>query len=92
MKKHKINLIPYLFIAPTLILLIIFSYYAMADALATSFTDASIAFKSTFIGLENYGKLIHDSVFWHSFRNQAVITVMALFSQPSEASASAYRS
>lgn len=79
MKRRKFSFVPYLFILPTMVLVFVFSYYAILDAVATSFTDASIGFRSTFAGLENYISLFQDAVFWQSFRNQAVLTVVTVF-------------
>ena len=79
MKKRRFNPVPYLFILPTMVLVFIFSYYAIFDAITTSFTDASIGFSRAFAGLENYITLFQDAVFWRSFRNQAVLTVVTVF-------------
>ncbi len=78
-KKKKINFVPYLFILPTFILIFIFSYYAIFDAIRTSFTDAAIGFNNNFIGLDNYRELFADKVFWTTFRNQGIITITAVF-------------
>lgn len=79
MKRKKINFTPYLFILPTMVLVFVFSYYAIFDAAITSFTDASIGFRSVFTGLDNYINLFGDAVFWQSFSNQAILTVVTVF-------------
>ena len=78
-KRTKSRLTPYLFIAPTFILIFIFSYYAVLDGITISFTDASIGFKKQFVGLANYQQLFRNSVFWKAFFNQFIITVTAIF-------------
>ena len=77
--RSKFNIAPYLFIAPTFILIFIFSYYAVFNAVTISFTDASIGFAKSFIGLDNYIKLVNNTVFWTTFRNQGLITLTSVF-------------
>ena len=79
MKKKRINWVPYLFIAPTFILILIFSYYSMGDAVVLSFMDAKVGFDYTFNGFANYARLFQDTTFWHSFGNQAIMTFMSVF-------------
>ncbi|MCE5259204.1 MAG: sugar ABC transporter permease [Chloroflexi bacterium] len=78
-KRTKFRITPYLFIAPTFILIFIFSYYAVFNAIDLSFTDASVGFNKSFVGLENYKKLFANAVFWTTFKNQAIITVTSIF-------------
>ena len=76
--KKRFKIYPYLFIAPTFILIFIFSYYAMFDAIVTSLKDSKIGFEGVFNGFENYVRLFQNGVFWISFKNQLVLTVMAV--------------
>ena len=78
-KKKKISIIPYLFIAPTFVLVFIFSYYAMGVAFSLSFMDARVGFEYSFAGIDNYLRLFQDGTFWASFGNQAVMTVTSVF-------------
>lgn len=79
MKKSLSNrLLPYLFLAPTLILLLIFSYYAIGQAVFTSFTDSSFGYEASFVGWENYINAFHDDMFRTALRNQVFITVAAV--------------
>lgn len=73
------KLLPYLFIAPTFILLFIFSYYAIGNAIYTSFTDSSFGMKANFVGFQNYIAAFGDDMFLASFRNQVIITVASVF-------------
>lgn len=79
----KNNKIPYLFIAPTIILLSIFSLLPIFVALIISFTDLSLsglADWSTiqFIGLENYQKIIKDPIFLKSIINTLYYVVIGV--------------
>lgn len=70
---------PYLFIAPTFILLAIFSYYAIGSTLVTSFTDSTVGIKAAFVGLRNYKNMFRDVMFLTSFKNQVIISVTSVF-------------
>ncbi|MEC5186948.1 sugar ABC transporter permease [Geobacillus thermodenitrificans] len=74
MKGFTSNKTPYLFIAPAVILLILFSILPIFIALIISFTDidlAGLADWSTisFVGLENYKDIFADPVFIKSIYN-----------------------
>lgn len=80
MKKSVIaRILPYLFLAPTFLLMGIFSYYAIGKAVANSFTDSSFGRQSSFVGLANYAQAFRDTMFVTSFRNQLIITVATVF-------------
>ncbi len=79
--KIRFSIYPYLFIAPTVILIGIFSYYAMFNGIYTSLTDYRISYSEiSFIGLENYKTLFSPdgALFWLSFKNQVIITVTSV--------------
>lgn len=61
------TLVPYLFIAPALIYIILVTLIPAFMALPISFTDwSALNSKRNFIGLQNYTKLLTDSDFWLS--------------------------
>lgn len=80
-RKRDSRLYPYLFILPTFILILIFSYYAMLDGVFMSFTDYRVGHAMNFIGFENYRVLCSPggAVFWVSFKNQIILTLFAVF-------------
>jgi ABC-type sugar transport system permease subunit len=59
----------YLFLAPTFILLILFSYYPIFSALSHSFTEWKGSGASTWIGLANFRELFADDVMGESSLN-----------------------
>lgn len=69
-------IIPYLFIAPTMIGLLIFAYIAMARGLFNSFTDTKWGFETNFVGFDNYIKAFQNKVFLTSFKNQILMAVV----------------
>ncbi|MFV0400307.1 MAG: carbohydrate ABC transporter permease [Oscillospiraceae bacterium] len=58
-----------LFLLPTFIVLVSFSYYPAASAIGYSFTRWDGFFDPVFVGLENYARLVKDPIFWLSLRN-----------------------
>ena len=59
------QLTPYLFLAPALILIAVFVVVSRSlSVVYYSFTDYDIVRPPTFIGLENYERLIADPTFW----------------------------
>lgn len=81
MKKLWNKCLPYLFIAPTFIMMGIFLYLSVFVAFFSSLTDkvASPSAVTHFIGLENFKTILSDRIFWYSFRNQGIISFFAVF-------------
>ncbi|HEY8719414.1 sugar ABC transporter permease [Pengzhenrongella sp.] len=69
----------YLFILPTLLLFVVFSVYPFARTVELSFTSWD-GLSSTFaqVGLDNYLRAFHDSVWWGSMGNGIFLAVIAL--------------
>src|SRR4051794_4418532 len=80
MKKSRT---PYFFIAPTLILLTVFSILPIFVALIISFTDINIAgladySKINFIGFDNYKEVVKDPIFIKSILNTLFYVVFGV--------------
>lgn len=72
--------VPYVFIASTFIMMFVFLYLSVGLAFTTALTDKVARLPdSSFIGLQNFKDLLSDKIFWLSFRNQAVISIFAVF-------------
>jgi len=54
----------------------VFVFWPIIDALRTSFTDESFFGSSTWVGLENYVRMAGDERFWNALRNTALYTVV----------------
>jgi raffinose/stachyose/melibiose transport system permease protein len=78
-KKFFSKAMPYLFILPSMILIVLFFYYAIFLALRTSVMDSHAGYQETICGLMNYKKLFTDNVFLVSLRNQVMISVLGIF-------------
>jgi putative chitobiose transport system permease protein len=66
------RLIPYLFLAPALVLLGIFVVYPIIAVVYFSFTDYDIVRPPVPVGLDNYVKLVNDPTFWLSVEHSLV--------------------
>lgn len=65
-------------LAPTFILLGVFSLVPFAVAFVTSFYDYEVGGEATFIGLSNYIEYLGDYTFFESFGNMLLLTAFAV--------------
>ncbi|WP_291052814.1 sugar ABC transporter permease [Herbiconiux sp.] len=63
------SLTAWLFLTPTLLILIAFTVYPMVQALYLSFTDYNLIRAAQWVGLDNYIELLSDDAFWNAFGN-----------------------
>jgi multiple sugar transport system permease protein len=61
--------IPWLFLMPAAIVILVFRIWPIASALGLSFYDASFGKVHSFVGLEHYARLFSDADFWQSVVN-----------------------
>ncbi len=66
------------FLAPFLILYVVFRLYAIGHAVALSFQDIQGIGTAEWTGLSNYRALLSDSTFYQALRNTALYTVGTL--------------
>jgi lactose/L-arabinose transport system permease protein len=66
---------PLMFLAPVIVLFLGFKVYPVLYALALSFTQ-NVDGATKFVGGANYGKLLHDPLFWTAVRNTIEILVI----------------
>lgn len=77
---HRI--VPYLFVAPPLILLAVFVYGpAFENVIFSLYSWSSIDPDWTFVGLDNYRQLYTNPVFWVSLVNNILYAVISVFVQ-----------
>lgn len=67
--RMRQRLTPYLFLLPALLLMATFTLYPLLSVAYLSFTEYDILTPPQPVGLENYGRLLGDKVFWLSLRN-----------------------
>ncbi|WP_342042462.1 carbohydrate ABC transporter permease [Bacillus sp. OTU2372] len=76
-KKKKVNMqkiAPYLFVSPFIIVFALFSLYPFINSIIMSFQRIEGMTETTFIGLQNYQRLISDPVFYKALWNVARYT------------------
>lgn len=73
----------YLFILPGLALFGLWTLYPLLDAFVMSFFNwlPNPTMESTFLGLENYARVLSDPVFWQAFRNVVLYTAVTVVGQ-----------
>jgi multiple sugar transport system permease protein len=67
--RYKINLWCWLFIAPNLILYLMFTGWPIVISLYYSMLDWSGLSAKTFVGLQNFKEVITDTYFWGAYSN-----------------------
>ena len=69
---RKFSLTPYLFLAPALLVIAVFILYPIFAVVYYSITDYSIVTPPVWVGISNYQRLMHDSVFWKALGNSFI--------------------
>ncbi|MDF2943419.1 MAG: sugar transporter, permease protein [Herbinix sp.] len=72
----KQNTIGRIFVAPPVILFLVFTFFPMLMAIGLSFTDYDILNPPSFVGLKNFKHIIEDQFFWISLKNTCYYTVL----------------
>jgi sn-glycerol 3-phosphate transport system permease protein len=73
------TLFPYLILLPTLIFLFLFTYYTLFQSATDSLFDSRLSSDAPpFVGLQNYLRLIQDSVFWRALLNNIAYILMTV--------------
>jgi multiple sugar transport system permease protein len=66
----------YLFIAPAVVFLLLVLVYPLLTTLRLSFEEVVVRTRTTsFVGLQNYARLIEDRIFWESLKNTLYYTI-----------------
>lgn len=75
MKSLKSGFIPYIFLIPAGIILIVFFIYPLLEIFRLSFTEYHIVSPPQFNGLKNYIKILSDQTFWITLKNSIIYLV-----------------
>ena len=68
--------------APVTILMVVYVFYPIVDTFITSgYQWNGISANKTFIGLQNWIKLVQDVKFWTAFKNNVIIMVLSIVIQ-----------
>jgi len=60
------GLLPWLFLAPALLLVLVWKYLPLARGTTLAFLDYQILLPSRFVGLDNFANVLFDPAFWNS--------------------------
>ena len=74
---HNRNFLGLLFMIPAASILLVFLTFPLGFGVWIGLTDVKVGRPGIFVGLENYGWLLKDSVFWLSVFNTTLYTVVA---------------
>src|SRR3954453_4094815 len=73
---------PYLYVAPFFVLFAVFGAFPLGYTAWVSLTDRNLlSGHTTFVGLDNYTALLHDSYFWNAVKNTLGIWVISTVPQ-----------
>lgn len=75
-KKHRRNFVGLYFVLPALILYAVFFLYPFFVTIYLSMTEWNGVRPPVFTGLENYKRLLSDSLMWFSLRNNLIWVVV----------------
>ncbi|GAA1240684.1 sugar ABC transporter permease [Kitasatospora nipponensis] len=70
--------VPYLFLLPGLLAVLVFSLWPFVNTVILSLTNARVLQGGSFVGLNNYGRALHDPAFWLAFRNSMLYAVVCV--------------
>jgi multiple sugar transport system permease protein len=77
-RARRQALIAYAFLAPSLLIFLVFRHGPAAASLILGFFDWSLVDAPRFVGMANYMTLTRDTVFWRALTNTATFTLMAV--------------
>jgi sn-glycerol 3-phosphate transport system permease protein len=77
--RFKGKLLPFIFLSPTLLILLVFLYYPVVQTFVLStYRVAFLGLKKKPVGLENFVSLFQDPGYLHTLRSTAVITAVVV--------------
>ncbi len=83
MKAQRMRRIaPYLFLFPSILLLVVFVYApALENMVYSLFSWSSVRTEFRFVGLQNYHELFNNPIFWRSLANNILYAVISIVFQ-----------
>jgi ABC-type sugar transport system permease subunit len=76
LRKLGRGMVPYLFLLPSLVFLVVFTHYPIAKSLWSSLFKWNLANpEAIWTGLNNYRRLLEDDLFWLVLRNTAFYAI-----------------
>lgn len=82
MKLKNRKILPFVYLFPVILILIVFVYYPIIENFYNSFFDWSVFKRDrTFVGIEYYKQLLADEVFWTCLKNNSLYALFSLVGQ-----------
>jgi multiple sugar transport system permease protein len=75
--RHRFDIVPWLFLAPALILFLYFKFIPMAQGVKMSFYDVQTYLGDRWVGMENYRTIVTDERFTNAITNTIVLAAGA---------------
>ncbi|AOZ94157.1 carbohydrate ABC transporter permease [Paenibacillus crassostreae] len=69
---------PYVFVLPFIIIFVVFWVYPLANSFEMSFQKVTLGQEADWVGVDNYTKLMGDSIFLKSVYNSAIYMILTL--------------
>ncbi|MEU4800007.1 sugar ABC transporter permease [Streptomyces sp. NPDC023327] len=76
--RRQLPTSPWLFAAPGLAVVAVFSLYPFVSTLNNSFTDKRTLIPGEYVGLANFRELLHDDMFWIGLRNSTLYVLVVV--------------
>jgi raffinose/stachyose/melibiose transport system permease protein len=84
-KRKPINeyaLTAILFLAPTVLLLVLFVVWPILESVRLSFTEwTGLGKAQIYVGLRNWARLLQDGVFWKALGNNLILAILSILIQ-----------
>jgi cellobiose transport system permease protein len=81
-RRADVKVSPYVYVAPFFLIFLAFGLFPLGYTAWVSLTDRNLLNPvSSFVGLQNYTELLHDSYFWNAVENTLGIWVIATVPQ-----------
>lgn len=78
-RQKSTNQAAFVFLLPVMVIMCVFIFYPIVDSFRISTLEWNgISAEKTFIGLDNWIKLVQDKNFWMAFRNNIIIMVLSI--------------
>ncbi|HTI13462.1 MAG TPA: sugar ABC transporter permease [Dictyobacter sp.] len=77
-RRRRVDTLPYLFLAPSLVLIALIELYPFITGLIYSFKNGSLLSNGQFIGLQNYINVLTDPEFLHALYFSAIFAVFSV--------------
>src|SRR5881392_4078900 len=82
LRRFDLKVSPYAYVAPFFLIFIAFGLFPLGYTAWVSLTDRNLLDPvTTFVGLQNYTNLLHDSYFWNAVENTLAIWLISTIPQ-----------